>query len=59
LKGRNGSGWRVWQGSHPLERFIEIPEEVPVFWEEISEDLVKRLNQRFKWMTLANHPPHE
>lgn len=42
-----GSGWRVWEGGHPLERLIELPEEVPIFWEEISEELVRKLNERF------------
>lgn len=43
----DGPAWRVWYGIHPMDRFLEVPQEVPVTWHEISTVHAKAIKEAF------------
>lgn len=38
--------WRIWKGRHPVDRLIECPHQIPMFWQELPESIALEAIQK-------------
>lgn len=39
--------WRIWHGEHPIVRLMDCPDQIPMFWQEIPEEVAKLAINKF------------